>query len=231
MWCTTCSREWQQPSCSSGSMSRIDLLISASGGRWNAMCMILFCHMVIMRHTLQMNQCDERLTRIQVPHDFNRAVKGLNHVKHWKDVYIGCRKVCQITAPQSMHYLLWLSTYTFTCTCGYDNLFEIRPLIDQLLDLCTKYYNLLRELSIDEMIIGTRCWILFLQYLPKLPTKFGIKVWVLSESKSGYVLKFCTGKKEEVADASKSLGHRHRVVLELTDGFCSKGHKVLMLWK
>ena len=33
---------------------------------------------------MQLKLCEERLTSIKVPHDFNRAVKGLTHVKHWK---------------------------------------------------------------------------------------------------------------------------------------------------
>lgn len=40
------------------------------------------------------------------------------------------------------------------------------------------------------MMIGTRCRISFLQYIPKKPTRFGIKEWVLAEAKSGYVLDF-----------------------------------------
>ena len=45
-------------------------------------------------------------------------------------------------------------------------------------------------------MIGTKCRISFLQYLPKKPVKFGIKVIVNSESKTGYVLTFqiYTGK-------------------------------------
>lgn len=33
---------------------------------------------------MQVAECDKRLAKIQVPHDFNRSVKGLNNVKHWK---------------------------------------------------------------------------------------------------------------------------------------------------
>ena len=35
-----------------------------------------------------------------------------------------------------------------------------------------------RELSVDEMMIGTRRRITFRQYLPKKPAQFGIKVFV-----------------------------------------------------
>ena len=51
-------------------------------------------------------------------------------------------------------------------------------------------------LSVDEMMIRTRCRIYFPQYLPNKPTKFGIKVFVNAEVKTGYVLAFrvYTGK-------------------------------------
>ena len=45
-------------------------------------------------------------------------------------------------------------------------------------------------ISIDESMIGTRGRLSFLQYMPKKPTKWGIKVWVCSESKSGYIYNF-----------------------------------------
>ena len=31
-----------------------------------------------------MKECDKRMAEIKVPHDFNRAVKGLTNVKYWK---------------------------------------------------------------------------------------------------------------------------------------------------
>ena len=45
-------------------------------------------------------------------------------------------------------------------------------------------------------MIGTKGHLSFLQYMPKKPTKWGIKVWVCSESKMGYIHKFqvYTGK-------------------------------------
>ena len=36
---------------------------------------------------IQLKECNDRLTKIQVPHDFSRAVKGLDQIKLWKGVY------------------------------------------------------------------------------------------------------------------------------------------------
>lgn len=63
---------------------------------------------------------------------------------------------------------------------GYDSLYKVSPLLDHLMVV----FQLITNLSIDEMMIGTCCCVVFLQK----PTKSGIKVWVNSEAMSGYVL-------------------------------------------
>jgi len=79
------------------------------------------------------------------------------------------------------------------------------------------------------MMIGTRCHISFLQFLPKKPMKFGIKVFVKSESKTGYVLTFqiYTGKKQMAAERTlQKISVGHRVVKELLERYLGKGHWV-----
>ena len=108
---------------------------------------------------------------------------------------------------------------------GYDILYKVRPLIDHLGAVFPKYYQPSRQLSIDEMMIGTRCRVSFLQYIPKKPTRFGIKVWVLAEAKSGYVLDFqvYTGASDgEKTD--KNIGLGHKVVMQLMEAYQGKGH-------
>ena len=71
-------------------------------------------------------------------------------------------------------------------------------------------------------MVGTRCRVSFLQYLPKKPTKFGIKVWVNSEAKSGYVLNFQIYTGSESGTKEKGLGHC--VVMDLMEPYHFKGH-------
>ena len=70
---------------------------------------------------------------------------------------------------------------------GYDPLFKICPVVDHLNAVSKRLYNPCQELSVDEMMIGTRCHISFLQYMP---TNFGLKVWVNAEATTGYALSF-----------------------------------------
>ncbi len=91
-------------------------------------------------------------------------------------------------------------------------------MIIKLSETFEKYYRPRQELAIDEMMIGTRCRIHFLQYIPKKPTKWGIKAFVNAESSSGYVLKF------EIYVGNS--GGTHTVVMRLMDQYLDKGHKL-----
>ena len=69
-------------------------------------------------------------------------------------------------------------------------------------------------------MVGTRCRVAFLQYLPKKPTKFGIKIWINSEAKTGYVVNFeiYTGK-----TTGKEKGLGYRVVMDIMKPYYFKG--------
>ena len=101
-------------------------------------------------------------------------------------------------------------------------MYKARPLLDHLAAVFPKYYQPTQQISIDEMMIGTRCKVSFLQYLPKKPTRFGIKVWVNSEAKSGYVLslQIYTG----AADNPEKKGLANRVVMDLVQMYEGKNH-------
>ena len=80
---------------------------------------------------------------------------------------------------------------------GHDALFKLRPFLDPLLHNLKAMYTAHRDVSVDEQMIGFKGR---LQYLPKEPTKWGMKAYVLADSHSGYVLKWklYTGKNTSV---------------------------------
>ena len=79
-----------------------------------------------------------------------------------------------------------------------DKLFEVWPLVDSLLDKCKKHFHPSRNPSIDESIIGTKARISFRQYIKNKPTKWGVKMFILADSETGYIVNFeiYTGKKD-----------------------------------
>ena len=102
------------------------------------------------------------------------------------------------------------------------------PLLDALSKQCIEHYVPHRELSIDKSMIGTKCRLSFIQYRPKKPTKWGVKVWVCRDSHTGFIYSFdvYTG-----ADPSKSThpkGLAYDVVLGLPETRLGKGHAVYM---
>ena len=82
---------------------------------------------------------------------------------------------------------------------SYDRLWKIWPVTDSIQRQSQKTYTPGKCVSVDESMIGTRGHLSFIQYMPKKLTKWGIKVWVCSESVTGYIHKFqvYTGKDTE----------------------------------
>ena len=68
--------------------------------------------------------------------------------------------------------------------------------VDRLIDTFQNSYQLKRELSLGESMISYKGRLSFLQYLPKKPHKWGMKAWVLADSKTGYTFNWSmyTGK-------------------------------------
>ena len=87
-----------------------------------------------------------------------------------------------------------------------------------------KYYTPGQSLSVDEQMIGTKCRVSFLQYMPKKPKRFGIKLWAICEAATGYCCncEIYTGKE----DGTKEHGLAYRVVTNLVKPFVGNWHVV-----
>ncbi|KAJ8356523.1 hypothetical protein SKAU_G00193170 [Synaphobranchus kaupii] len=69
---------------------------------------------------------------------------------------------------------------------GYDGLFHLKPLHDQILTACRAYYHPHWNLAIDERMVASKARHGMKQYLKDKPTKWGFKLFVLADSKTGY---------------------------------------------
>ena len=72
----------------------------------------------------------------------------------------------------------------------YDKLFKLRPILDIVTETFSSHYYPSVNLSIDEQMIGTKARLSFIQYLPKKPQKWGVKMWVVADSDNAYVPRF-----------------------------------------
>ena len=70
---------------------------------------------------------------------------------------------------------------------GHDPLFKLRPFIEPLFQRFQASYTLSKEICVDESIIGYKGRVNFIQYMPKKPTKWGMKGYILADSQTGYL--------------------------------------------
>ena len=79
-----------------------------------------------------------------------------------------------------------------------------------------------KNLSVDEAMIKFDGRLLWKQYLPKKPVRWGIKIWCLCDSLTGYCLAFnvYTGREGDVV--ADDLGLGYRVVMGLMSDYLYK---------
>ena len=96
-----------------------------------------------------------------------------------------------------------------------DKLSKVRFYIDYLNERFRENYTSYGNDTIDETMIKFKGRLGFRQYMPAKPIKWGIKVWSLAESTTGYLERFqvYTGKEAGRAE----IGLAHRVVSDLSE--------------
>ena len=94
---------------------------------------------------------------------------------------------------------------------GHDPLYKIRPFMESLIQNFQSAYTPGREIALDESMIGFKGRLGFLQYMPKKPTKWGLKAFVIADSVTGYGCnwKLYTGiKTKKLAHISLSISNQ-----------------------
>ena len=106
---------------------------------------------------------------------------------------------------------------------NYDPLYKVRPALRMCQCTFLEQYIPGREMSIDEAMVKYKGRV-FRQYMPKKPVKWGIKVWMIAEPKTGYVSNFevYLGKAPSNEHDGQSLGTRF--VLNLGKPFHHSNH-------
>ena len=71
-------------------------------------------------------------------------------------------------------------------------------------------------MSVDEGMIKYKGRLYFRQYMPKKPIKYGIKVWMAADSRTGYVCNYDIYLGKSLNDAKVEDGLATSVVLKLS---------------
>ena len=100
-----------------------------------------------------------------------------------------------------------------------------QPFLDKIIPLFQKHLQPSRQLSIDESMIAFRGRVSFRQYIHGKPQPWGIKAYVLSESKTGYMynLVIYYGKETQLL-IIPALNHTTLVCLTLMEPLKDLGH-------
>ena len=104
----------------------------------------------------------------------------------------------------------------------YDKLYKIRPLYNHLRDIFPCLYAPGENLAVDESMVPWRGRVAWRQFIANKPVRYGMKLYFLCESGSGYILKMkmYTGKEGNV----REINHGPNVVLDLVKEYYGKNH-------
>ena len=69
-------------------------------------------------------------------------------------------------------------------------------------------------------MVRNKGWYSFRQYIQNKPTKWGMKLWVLEDSSTGYTYKFDVGK----STATSGFGLAYDVVMNLVKSIVNQGY-------
>lgn len=106
-----------------------------------------------------------------------------------------------------------------------DKLWKVRGFLDSLAKTFQEVYEVDGHATVDESMVKFKGRLGFRQYLPLKPIKWGIKVWVMAESSTGYCANFQVYSGRE-GPAEKGLAHR--VVMDLTKPYVRSHLSVYM---
>ena len=108
---------------------------------------------------------------------------------------------------------------------GHDRLFKVRPVLNYVRSKFETNFKPTKNIAVDEGMIAFRGRLSFRQYMPAKPTKYGIKVWMASDSSNRYVLNFDVYLGKDVRN-QRIHGLGYDVVTKLITPFMNKNHHV-----
>ena len=119
-----------------------------------------------------------------------------------------------------IYWMLHVGDLSSTTKCA-----KVQPFVDKVIPLFQQYLIPSRELSIDEAMIAFRGKVAFRVYIRGKPHPWGIKAYVLSESRSGYLHNIIIyyGKETKIVHIP-GLNHTTNVVLTLMAPLANKGY-------
>ncbi|KAG5867349.1 hypothetical protein JTB14_038395 [Gonioctena quinquepunctata] len=108
-----------------------------------------------------------------------------------------------------------------------DKLFKIRLILDHLRQCFTNSFEPFQNVCIDESLMLFKGRISFKQYIPSKRHRFGIKLFILCDCETSYILDFIiyTGSNTEITQFPE-VGISGSIVLTLSEKYLNSGHSL-----
>ena len=96
-----------------------------------------------------------------------------------------------------------------------DKLRKVSEFVEIIKKRCTSLYQPEQYVAVDERIVKSKHRSGIRQYIKNKPVKFGLKLWVLADSKNGYTYDFDIYASKNGNDPPSEKGVGYSVVLKL----------------
>ncbi|XP_061171641.1 piggyBac transposable element-derived protein 4-like [Saccostrea echinata] len=111
---------------------------------------------------------------------------------------------------------------------GYDPAHKFRPVLDLVNYTFPKAYDLAKDITVDESMVGFKGRNEIVQYVPaKKSHQWGAKLFVLAESDTGYnaAIQLYSGRQQDTSRSAHGLGYD--VIMQLVEPYLHRYHHLV----
>ena len=158
---------------------------------------------------------------------YQGIVKVPTHQRYWstKTLYHGLWAREMMSFNRFKALLAMLHVVDIAGEKAGDKLRKVSPFINHFKERCTSLFQPDINIAVDERLVKSKHRSGIRQYIKNKPVKFGIKLWVVADSHTGYTCDFnvYAGK---TANKENNFGLGYTTVMELCTKFLGQGYNV-----
>ncbi|CAK9832666.1 PiggyBac transposable element-derived protein 4 [Anthophora retusa] len=157
--------------------------------------------------------------------------KKLALVEYWsKDILLRSDVFGEVMARDRYLKLLEMLHFSHDIRATNDRIYKIRNIIDMLRKAFSESFYPYQKLCIDESLLLYKGRLSFKQYIPSKRSRFGIKSFILSDCRTGFVQNIIVYARSstKVNSENKEIGKSGAIVETLMKPYLGKGHTLFV---